>query len=849
MATPEKRGVPLPANEQAANKKPKKGPSDKVYIDLTSNGPWHSVPIIRQDQPAEADPVYDTCFGLLCMQAISSPGCSGPSECTPARLRFEGKVVCISLNTAQDTVAILVSETLSRLVHEFAVTMNATLCGKKQKTKHDSKKQKDQYNTDPRFLSVRIILYGLLQQQDAIADTLAGGGLFLQHPGETEFNRNVKYVNPQYLLGPGQELPPIEELSVSTCCAPHGQRSAKVSDVLNESEVNKVQKIFDTATSLDELIPMIKPSSRLVTQLKRHQIEALVMMVEKEEGIYEKSHFPTIWNVSRGPNEQSRYQNIVTELYAMSPPPPIGGGILADEMGLGKTLSSLSVVCHYLDQINKNLPLSKNIPRTTLVVTPKSTIYGWEQQISNHIHPEKIRWITYYGSNRQETASDISLYDIVITTYDTLRSEEIRKGPLFANEWARVILDEAHRIRNRNSKTFRAVRSLRSRHRWCLTGTPIQNSLDDFGALLEFIQTPSLQTKDLFIQYITRPIKERKKDSIEMLRRVVAATCLRRTKSSHSVELNLPQKIKREVIVRLDPDDRELYEFFKRFSYLMAGNEKVPQRQSATNILVLISILRLICDHGEALLTAAARKAWKERDEKLLTRTMLETNVKQCIFCYSDVEGENGSELVVEELGCGHVICDICVTKLPSSDSQLSCLHCSVDKLQFPSSPTREALSPAGLTNPAGLRSPPSAKLKAILHNILQRQEPSGMNSQPRKAVVFSYWTKMLDLIGNALDERQLSFQRIDGQLSLSQRKEALEKFGNDSRCNIMLASIGAAGEGIDLTAATSVHIVEPHWNPMAESQAVDRVHRIGQTHDVEVVRYIVDESIEKGFV
>ncbi|QKX58663.1 uncharacterized protein TRUGW13939_05790 [Talaromyces rugulosus] len=424
-------------------------------------------------------------------------------------------MVYISLNSAQDTVAVLVSETLSGLVREFAVTMNATLCGKKQKAKYN--------NMGPRFLSVRIVLYGFLQQKDAIADALAGGGLFLQHPGETEYNRNVK-----------------------------------------------------------------------------HQIEALVMMVEKEEGIYEKTHFPTIWKVSTGLNGQSWKWDWARRCQAF--------------------------------------------------VVPKSVIHSWEKQIKNHIHPEKIRWITYYGSNRQETASDISS-----------------------------------------------------------------------------------------------------------------------------------------------------------------------------------------CD--------AARKAWKDGDEKLLTRTILETNVKQCIFCYSDVEGENGGGLVFEELDCGHVLCETCATKLQSTDGQLSCLHCSVDKLQLLSSPRREQLPPARLTNPGGLRSSPSAKLKAILHNISQRQEP---NVQHSKVVIFSYWTRMLDLIGNALDERQLPFQRIDGQRSLSQRKEALEKFGNDPQCNIMLASIGAAGEGIDLTAATSVHIVEPHWNPMAESQAIDRVHRIGQKHDVEVVRYIVDESIEK---
>lgn len=65
MATPEKRGVQLPVNEQPASKKPKKVPSDEVHIDLTSNGPWYSVPIISQDQPAREDPVYDTCFGLV----------------------------------------------------------------------------------------------------------------------------------------------------------------------------------------------------------------------------------------------------------------------------------------------------------------------------------------------------------------------------------------------------------------------------------------------------------------------------------------------------------------------------------------------------------------------------------------------------------------------------------------------------------------------------------------------------------------------------------------------------------------------------------------------------------------
>ncbi|KAB8233932.1 DEAD/DEAH box helicase [Aspergillus alliaceus] len=742
------------------------------------------------------------------MQATSSRGERVPLECTPAALRFEGKVVRIVLDSTNDGVAVLVSETLSHLVKESAVTLTATVCGKNQKfdAPNGSAGFGMSYQAGTRLLSLRIIVYGFMQQKDAIADTLAEGNLFLQHPGESEFDRSVKYVNPQYLLGPGQELPPVEELSVCTCCAPHGPQSAQARGPLSESEVNQVQKIFDTAATSNGAIAVPKPSSRLVTELKRHQVEALAMMIEKEEGTHEQAHFPSIWKACRGPGNRVTYQNIVTELFEFSPPDPLGGGILADEMGLGKTLSSLSLICHYLDQMDQTAHLNQDAPRSTLIVTPKSTIYGWQKQINDHIHRERVRWLTYYGPNRQETAGQMGLCDIVLTTYDTLRSEETRKGPLFKNKWTRVILDEAHKVRNRNSKIFQAVRVLHSQRRWCLTGTPIQNCLDDFGALLAFIQTPSLQTKDSFDEFIAKPVKEKKKNGIEMLRRVVAATCLRRTKKNYSSQLNLPRKIEMVQYVTMERDDRELYEFFKRFSYLTAGGDNIPHRKPATNILVLISILRLICDHGEALLTDTALKAWKERDEKLLTWRMLKMNVKQCVSCHCDIEGVVG-ELVIEELSCGHVLCDSCVAKSQNADSQLSCLLCGIVDVRSPSFRC-ELLSQGGPSKPVRLQLSPSAKLEAVLHNISQSQEQAVPNSKSRKAVIFSYWTKMLDLIGNALEERGWAFQRIDGQLSLAQRKDALEEFGNDSQCNIMLASIGAAGEGYRLFSHSHV----PNW-------------------------------------
>lgn len=104
----------------------------------------------------------------------------------------------------------------------------------------------------------------------------------------------------------------------------------------------------------------------------------------------------------------------------------------------------------------------------------------------------------------------------------------------------------------------------------------------------------------------------------------------------------------------------------------------------------------------------------------------------------------------------------------------------------------------------------------------------------------------MLDLIQSALTMEGVSLCRIDGQSSFDQRKQVLSDFADESGSqHVLLASISAAGEGIDLTAANIVHLVEPHWNPVAEAQAVDRVHRIGQMRDVKVIRYIVKDSVE----
>lgn len=185
----------------------------------------------------------------------------------------------------------------------------------------------------------------------------------------------------------------------------------------------------------------------------------------------------------------------------------------------------------------------------------------------------------------------------------------------------------------------------------------------------------------------------------------------------------------------MDQDDRQLYEFFKRFSYLAVGVGKNSKRKADINILPLISMLRLICDHGEALLTESALKAWRDQDGMSLTKEVLESGIRRCISCRCDIEELHFMELAVEELQCGHSLCTNCVTKSQSDSGQLQCPECGTKSGRSPSFQSRSH-SPESwtrLTNPLKPRYPPSAKVEALLRNIRDKHMRFGSDTQPSK--------------------------------------------------------------------------------------------------------------------
>ncbi|KAJ5681154.1 hypothetical protein N7536_012293 [Penicillium majusculum] len=384
----------------------------------------------------------------------------------------------------------------------------------------------------------------------------------------------------------------------------------------DEKWASEVFQAFETVDGPAEFDP-VEPSPRLRTKLKEHQIKALSMMTEKERGVIDEADFPSLWEIHRDFDGNVRYRHAVTGITQNIRPQPPAGGILADEMGLGKTLSVLALIAWYLD----GLPLERTGPSTTtLIITTLSTISGWQQQISRHFGRGQIRAVVFHGPHRQKLIPALFSQDIVITTYDTLRSEwsnDAENNVLFSNPegWARVVLDEAHHIRSHTSQIFQATCQFRARYRWCLTGTPIHNRLDDYAALISFVRVSPFtgpHGKAVFAQWLDNPVHTYGNNAlgIKRLRKLVAATCLRRTKSHIQDQLKLPVRVEKEHVVELDSGERSIYDFLKaRASSLVVG--KFTQRSQMDKarwgtMLSLIGFLRLICNHGEQLLPGIA---------------------------------------------------------------------------------------------------------------------------------------------------------------------------------------------------------------------------------------------------
>jgi hypothetical protein len=256
------------------------------------------------------------------------------------------------------------------------------------------------------------------------------------------------------------------------------------------------------------------------------------------------------------------------------------GGCLADDMGLGKTIQLITYLLHRKQCSSE---------RPHLIVCPTSVIGNWTREFTRFA--PRLTIAQFHGNDRvlkQATDSDV-----VITTYGILVRD---KEALAQISWGVVALDEAQAIKNAGSWRSRAARELRAEHRIALTGTPVENRLDDLWSLMAFLNPSFLGTRTQFTREIALPIERFGDDrTAEYLKQQISPFLLRRLKNDPSVIQDLPEKLERRIYCSLSSEQTTLYE-----AACQTGLENLSTQQNMErrgNILALLTSLKQICNH------------------------------------------------------------------------------------------------------------------------------------------------------------------------------------------------------------------------------------------------------------
>lgn len=407
-------------------------------------------------------------------------------------------------------------------------------------------------------------------------------------------------------------------------------------------------------------------------------------------------------------------------------------GILADDMGLGKTIQTLAHLLIEKQSGRMSLP--------SLIIAPTSLMSNWRRETERFTPDLKI--LILQGTERKQLFYKIRDYDLILTTYPLLTRDE---ETLLEHEYHYLILDEAQVVKNPLSKAAQMVRRIKSNHRLCLTGTPMENHLGELWAQFDFLMPGFLSDSATFKKRYRTPIEVYgDSEQRSRLSRRLAPFMLRRTKQEVATELPPKTEIIRSV--PLHPKQAALYESIRLTMEKKVRDAIAQKGLSRSHITILDALLKLrqTCCDPRTLRLVEAQK--------------------------------------VQE----------------------------------------------------------SAKLD-LLMELLPEQLEEG-----RRILVFSQFTRMIALIEDALSAQKIGYTKLTGQTR--NRDEAIERF-KSGEVNVFLISLKAGGVGLNLTEADTVIIYDPWWNPAAESQAADRVHRIGQDKPVFVYKLITENTVEEKII
>ena len=406
------------------------------------------------------------------------------------------------------------------------------------------------------------------------------------------------------------------------------------------------------------------------------------------------------------------------------------GGCLADDMGLGKTIQALALL-----QKHKEDTEAAGSKSTSLIIMPTSLIYNWLNEAKKFT--PQLRLMVHTGAFRYKSPEVFGNYDVIVTTYGISRID-IELFTSFFFDY--VILDESQNIKNPSSKSYQAVRQLKSRFKLILSGTPVENSVNDLWTQMSFINPGLLGIQHYFQNEFVTPIEKKKdEDKARKLQALIKPFVLRRTKEQVATEL--PPKTETLFYCQMSDEQASVYEEVKSEyrNELLKSLEDGTYAKTQIQVLQGLIKLRQIANHP----------------------SMID----------SEYEGDSG-------------------------------------------------------------------KFEDVVHTL------ANVLDGGHKVLIFSQFVKQLTIYRNYFNDKGIPYAYLDG--STQNRGDVVKQFQEDEKTRVFLISIKAGGVGLNLTEADYVFILDPWWNPAVEQQAIDRTHRIGQTKNVFIYKFITKDSVEE---
>ncbi|KAI9674520.1 MAG: hypothetical protein M1817_001858 [Caeruleum heppii] len=485
-----------------------------------------------------------------------------------------------------------------------------------------------------------------------------------------------------------------------------------------------------------------------------------------------------------------------------------------------------------------------------------------------------------------------------------------KRGMFHRTKFWRVCIDESHYIKNTRARTSAACTSLRAVNKWSISGTPIQNSLLDMYAQFRFLGHPNYSNLRTFQATFGHDGSRGVSRACRALQVELSRCMVRRNKGDMLCGrklLDLTPKSIEMVEVDFSPEERQLYKVLEAKTIERVNQLRRSTRGESSfhfHALALLMRLRQLCNHPYMILAAIQEKFTledlkmamedNEEQEKLMqddddtelpadvtnafggprlrSSVTTKTNGLRRILELAQEEavGDAGQCAVCLDVpedpvltNCRHCYCQGCITdviqRAAVTGEQSRCPLCNtevaIDDLktyqpkvnkrsrsdQNPSWSSEENVNDKHwLELTKDLM--PSAKLMALRNQLREWRE----NRPDDKIIIFSQFTKMLDLVAPMCAEEGWDTCRYQGGGDLRAREAALKRFKHEPDCCIMLTSLRAGGVGLNLTQANLVLSIDMWWNAAVENQAFDRVHRLGQRKEVLVTRFTVKGTVEQ---